>query len=284
MNTKSQELAVQLSAAFKNACLAELEALKPGNVHVFADGHGMVVQDFVRSAEAAAEEIAKPGITVGQRIYASIDATWGAVGCNTNLGIVLLCAPLIHAAFLTAETTLQSRLDRVLQALTIEDAALAFQAILRASPAGLGASAQHDVHKAPEVTLLEAMTEAAARDRIAYQYVHSYSDVLRGREVLQQALHRWGWSGWATTAVYLEFLATIPDTHLLRKFGDEVALKVMSEAAYHRDKLLHEENPKKYQRPLLDFDRDLKARGFNPGTSADLTVASLLYVEMEKMG
>ena len=34
---------------------AELEALKPGNVHIHAGGHGMTVRDFLMSAEAAAK-------------------------------------------------------------------------------------------------------------------------------------------------------------------------------------------------------------------------------------
>ncbi|MEY4929079.1 MAG: hypothetical protein RL279_818, partial [Pseudomonadota bacterium] len=41
-----------LTQAYRNACLAELQAIKPGNVHVFADGHGMTVHDFIKSADA----------------------------------------------------------------------------------------------------------------------------------------------------------------------------------------------------------------------------------------
>jgi triphosphoribosyl-dephospho-CoA synthase len=284
MTGNIETLAKRLVALFKNACLAELEALKPGNVHIFADGHGMVVQDFVLSAEAAAREIACPHLAVGERIRNSIDATWRAAGCNTNLGIVLLCAPMIHAALERPGDSFPESLERVLQGLTVEDAALTYEAILRASPAGLGASAQHDVREAPQVTLLQAMAEAAARDRIAYQYVHGFSDIYQGAKLHEEAFRRWGWTGWATTAVYLYFLASIEDTHIFRKFGAEVASQVKAEAERHRDALLNEENPKKYQWALLEFDRSLKERGLNPGTSADLTVASLLMAELEKMG
>lgn len=273
-----------LAAAFKNACLAELEALKPGNVHVFSDGHGMVVQDFVQSAEAAALSIAQPGLTVGQRIRHAVEATWQAVSCNTNLGIILLCAPMVHAALQRKNQAFSESLRSVLFGLTVEDAALAFDAIVRASPAGLGESDRHDVHELPFVTLLEAMMEASARDRIAYQYAHDYADVKNGVAVYKTCSLKWGWTGWATSAVYLEFLASIPDTHIIRKFGSELAMQVKIEAETHRDALLLQENPKKYQRALLDFDRSLKERGINPGTSADLTVASLLMVELEKMG
>lgn len=284
MSLSQTELSSRLAAAFKAACLSELEALKPGNVHIFADGHGMVLQDFIRSAEAAAQEIAKPGLAVGQRIFYAVESTWMAVGCNTNLGIILLSAPLIHAAFKSPQAALRERLKQVLQELTVEDAAMAYRAILQASPAGLGASAQHDVHDAPGVSLLDAMHEAASRDRVAFQYVSNFEDVFRGAEVYRSAYQRWGWAAWATTAVYLDFLAEISDTHLFRKFGEDVARQVRDEAAHHRDLLLAQENPKKYQRPLLEFDRDLKSCGWNPGTSADLTVASLLLVELEKIG
>ena len=90
-----QSIHHQISQLFKSACLAELEALKPGNVHIFADGHGMTIHDFIKSAEAVASVIALPDLTLGQRILLSVEATQKTVACNTNLGIILLCAPLV---------------------------------------------------------------------------------------------------------------------------------------------------------------------------------------------
>jgi triphosphoribosyl-dephospho-CoA synthetase len=84
----------QLADAFKAACMAELEALKPGNVHIFADGHGMTVQDFIISAEAASAVIAQPNLSLGARILQSVQATHDAVQTNTNLGMILLGAPI----------------------------------------------------------------------------------------------------------------------------------------------------------------------------------------------
>ena len=88
----------RVAAAYIEACLAELDAPKPGNVHRFAPGHRMEVEDFVRSAEASAAPIAARGARVGIRVRAAVDATLEAVGQNTNLGIILLCAPLAAAA------------------------------------------------------------------------------------------------------------------------------------------------------------------------------------------
>lgn len=280
----SADRSVKLAQAFKTACLSELEALKPGNVHIFADGHGMVVQDFVSSAEAAAAVIALPDLSVGERILKAVNATWKAVGCNTNLGIILLSAPLIQAAFLCEDNSqnLQESLQQVLQNLTVEDAVLAYQAILQASPAGLGQSAQHDVHALPQVTLLQAMSEAQQRDRIAWQYAYGFANVLAGVVLYDELLQRWERPAWAATAVYLGFLASFPDTHIMRKYGAETALSVQLEAQKHNSHLRNLDNPKTYLRDLLAFDADLKRRGLNPGTSADLTVASLLTAILGK--
>lgn len=278
------ELSAQLAVAFKSACLAELEALKPGNVHIFADGHGMVVQDFVRSAEAAASVIAQPELSVGQRILSAMEATWNAVGCNTNLGIVLLGAPLMHAVLQGTKPLLRERLQETLHGLTVADAELAYRAILLASPAGLGESERYDVHVPPQVTLLDAMREAQQRDRIAWQYANGFADIFDvGAARYRATLQRWGRPAWAATAAYLGFLASFPDTHIVRKYGEAVACGVQEEARLHEQVLLALENPKTYQRDLLKFDADLKARGLNPGTSADLTVASLLMVALENM-
>lgn len=280
----AEALSSALAAAFKSACLAELETLKPGNVHIFADGHGMTLQDFVHSAEAAADVIAAPELGVGQRILVAIEATWDKVGCNTNLGIVLLCAPLLQAVLHGQGATLRERLQQVLRELTVADAELAFQAILRASPAGLGESPHHDVHAQPRVSLLEAMREAEARDRIAWQYAHDFADVFDlGVATYRQALTRWERPIWAAGAVYLNFLAAFPDTHIMRKHGAETARAIQQQAAGHAKSLLELDNPKLYQRTLLDYDAELKERGINPGTSADLTVATLLAVRLEEL-
>jgi triphosphoribosyl-dephospho-CoA synthase len=273
--------AADLAVSFKAACLSELEAIKPGNVHIFADGHGMVVQDFVRSAEVAALAISEPGLTVGGRIYAAVHATWNAVGCNTNLGIVLLCAPLVHAAMSGNRSSLRDCLQQTLQGLTVEDAVLAYRAILQASPAGLGEGGQHDVRQYPNVTLLEAMSVAQHRDRIAWQYTHGYEDIYVGVTRYHEALQRWERPAWAAALVYLGFLAQFPDSHIARKHGEAVAVAVQQEGLAHYRALLAMENPKQYQRDLLRFDSSLKERGLNPGTSADMTVATLLVDSLD---
>lgn len=267
---------IDLPHAFKAACIGELEALKPGNVHIFADGHGMTVQNFVESAEVVSEVIAKPDLSLGERILLSVDATQKAVHCNTNLGVILLCAPMLQAALGEVNTYFFARLQQVLANTTHQDAAYVFKAIALANPAGLGASERFDVHQPVNCNLLEAMQVAAPRDMIAQQYVNNFANIIDGLVCYQQALALWQRPAWAVTAVHLHFMSQFPDTHIVRKFGDTIAKLVKNEAASHKSEFFKSYNPKNYQSQLLAFDSALKKRGLNPGTSADLTVATLL--------
>lgn len=273
-----------VAAAIRAACRAELHALKPGNVHVHAEGHGMTVAQFEASAKAIAPVLAEPGLRVGERILKSVEATRAAVGCNTNLGIVLLAAPLAEAALLDSGGGLRSRLARVLAGLTVEDAERTFRAIRLAGPAGLGESDRHDVSKPATAGLREVMAEAAGRDRIARQYATDFEDVFDlGLPRLRAARARWDDESWAATGVYLDFLARFPDSHVARKFGAEAAEAVRRRAGPLADRLGAADRPEAMAAALLDFDRALKAEGLNPGTSADLTVACLLADRLERL-
>jgi len=272
----------QLDKDYKTACMAELQALKPGNVHVFADGHGMTIHDFIKSADVSAEVIAQPNLTVGERILYAVEATQQAIGQNTNLGVLLLCAPLIHAAlYVDDKQTLQQSLNHTLNQLSVDDAKLVAKAILLARPAGLGGSDMHDVHDVPNVTLLEMMHWAQDKDRIAWQYANAYLDVVAfGVTRYAEAMQKWQNPAWATAALYLGLLTRNPDTHIQRKYGEALAVKVMQEAHEVEVDYWATDNPKLVQKQLLAWDTSLKQRGLNPGTSADLTVATLLVASL----
>ena len=64
------------------------------------------------------------------------------------------------------------------------------------------------------------------------------------------------------------------DSHLVRKHGLETASGVRDEARCIKSMLVAEGEETRLSL-LMEFDRSLKARGLNPGTSADLTVACL---------
>jgi triphosphoribosyl-dephospho-CoA synthase len=258
-----------IAAAFRAACAAELDAPKPGNVHRFAGGHGMAVADFLASAAAAAGPLCTPGGGLGARILGAVEATRAAVGQNTNLGIVLLAAPLAMAAE-EQGGTLRARLSRVLADAGRADAQAAFRAIVLAAPAGLEAAA-HDVRAPARVRLSTAMAAAAGRDRIAWNWAHGFADVFEiGLPALAAAP-----GPWPALAAYLCFLVAFPDSHVMRKHGTDAATALQAAARPWPARLAAAADPVALLPALLDWDAALKRQGINPGTSADLTVASL---------
>ena len=270
---------------FMAVCRAEVMALKPGNVHVHAAGHGMTVADFLLSAEVAAPEIARRGASVGERILRAVRATRAAVNCNTNLGILLLAAPLARAAEMPPSRPLRDRVCAVLEELSVEDAEAAYEAIRLAAPGGLGRAAEHDVAGPATVDLRTAMAAARSRDRIAAQYADGFRDVfeigvvraraLDGRDAGKDPVS-------IAEAVYLEFLTAFSDSHVLRKQGETVAAALMTEAQEVRRQLVAEKSDAVRHDHLFAFDARLKWQGINPGTSADLTVASLFAHWLEQ--
>lgn len=279
--------------AFIRACTLDVLARKAGNVSEASPGHRMHAALFLQSAQAAAPPLCKAGASVGERIESAVQATWRVVQCNTNLGIILLCAPILVAQERCGPAgpgqSLAVAVRDVLETLTVDDARAAYRAIALARPAGLGSAAQQDVNDAPTVGLRVAMAMAAGRDRIARQYADGYVDVfglgLASFERARRLARRRGDDPRAAAiqamqAAFLEFLAAWPDSHIARKHGDAAAHSVMAEASPWR------ERARRGDRLDADpawaaWDESLKARGLNPGTSADLCVATALLASLE---
>ncbi|WP_110402462.1 triphosphoribosyl-dephospho-CoA synthase [Sphaerotilus hippei] len=289
----------QARQAFLRACHWDVAVRKPGNVSHLSTGHGMQARQFIDSALACADLLCRPGAAVGERIEAAVTATRARVGCNTNLGILLLCAPLARAAEalegLPADaSTLRAAVQWVMAGLTLEDAAAAFRAIARASPGGLGEVQAQDVRQRPGVTLREAMALASGRDRIALQYVTGGAELfdvgLKALAAADPGGGRLGGQGLPATAarpaeaavvqaVYLAYLASAPDSHIVRKHGPALAQTVMDQAGPWRDRL-RDGGALDADPAWVAWDETLKARGLNPGTSADLTVATLMLADL----
>lgn len=274
-----------LSGAYLEACECELRAFKPGNVSVYAAGHGMTTADFKRSAAASAPFICDERLTLGEKIFRAVEATRSAVSCNTNLGIILLAAPLVQACQnIEPGGNLRRSTLRVLAATTVDDAAWTYRAIRLAEPGGLGQAECQDVAGTPTIPLREAMRLAERRDRIAYQYSHGYTDVFDlAIPSYHSALSRWGDEAWAAATVFLGLLKRIPDSHLERKFGLRYTRMVTARAAELESALSRSLRPEQVLDLFHEVDSEFKACGINPGTTADLTVACLLAARLETL-
>jgi triphosphoribosyl-dephospho-CoA synthase len=256
--------------------------LKPGNVHIHAPGHGMSVAQLERSAEVAAQWLANPSLGIGMRVLRAVEATLAAVNCNTNLGILLLAAPLAKAAAAHGPIDLQSRVSDVLAALDVDDAVAAFQAIRLARPAGLGQVANEDVAFPPSIDLRRAMGLAADRDRIARAYVTNYADIFDfGLNTLSEARRQSARPEEAIATLHMAYLAEFLDSHIARKHGARAARYVREKA---RELAPHWRPFAMLQSfaPLLAFDAELKAQGLNPGTTADFVVSTVFAEALQQ--
>jgi triphosphoribosyl-dephospho-CoA synthase len=260
------------------ACEHEVKSPKPGNVNCFSNAHDMEVQDFIDSAHAIAPVLAQSDQSVGTLILESIKATRMVVDCNTNLGIVLLFAPLCKA-IQQCETFSEFRgeLANVLSSLTLDDAIKTYEAIRLAQAGGLGDSAEQDVKNAPSVTLKEAMELASDRDAIAAQYTNNYREIFEISLIkLTESLNCGESVEWSTTLAYLYLLYEVPDSLISRKYGLERAQSVMNIAGKILHKIDANGGIRELEEDILLWDKELKKEATNPGTTADLTAATLL--------
>lgn len=270
------------SRQFLYACLLDLQALKPGNVGLHGEGHGKTCQDFRRSAQAAAELITRPDWSLGRQIREAARASWGVAGCNTNLGVLLLTAPLVSAYYREDPTSLEQRVEAVLAETTANDARDVYRAIQLMQPAGLGRSPQADIRERPKIALREAMALAAERDHIAAQYRDGFPIVFtEARPQWESLCLQWGDARWAMVGVFLTLLGRYPDSHIARVHGEEAAKSVSGKIKKLADEFCGADAPDILRPKLLELDASWKSAGLSPGTTADLTLAGVLAARLD---
>ena len=257
------------------ACLLEATAQKPGNVHPGAAFEHVAYEDFVASADVIAPVLANTAdIGVGKSILEAVKATRSVCEHNTNLGIILLLAPL---AAVPVDVSLAEGIESVLSGLTRDDAEHAYEAIRLAQPRGLGIADSADVATtSPDGTLTEVMSQAADRDAVANQYASNFKTVLQDAVTTLTASSRFE-EDWEQAIIYLQLklIGLDGDTDIARKCNSidvhEAKRRAMS--------VLQAGWPMAMEGRLRirEFDRWLRAKGSkrNPGTTADLITAGV---------
>ena len=272
----------EAGAAAQLACLLEASAPKPGNVSPGRPFHDTSYEDFLASAVAIGPAMADAGtVPLGTTIRAAISATRRLTRVNTNLGLVLLIAPLCRAAQL-AGGEFRARLREVLAETSVADAVSVYEAIRLAAPTGLGAAQAQDVATVPTIPLRDAMALAADRDSIAREYVTDFAITFElGAPALRGALTAGLTWTQAVVETYLDLLSAVPDSHVARKLGSAAAETIMRRAREVR-RAGGARTPSG-RLALAAFDAQLRddRNTRNPGTTADLTAAALCLVILE---
>lgn len=264
------------------ACLLEVTAPKPGNVHRGADFDDLTFADFLVSGVIVGPILARAeNAGVGLAILEAVRATRRAINTNSNLGMILLLAPL---AAVPRDRPLRAGVANVLSALDATDARHIWQAIAEAKPGGLGRAEQHDVAGPPPDSIVAAMRLAADRDQVAAQYANDFAHVFdyatpwlcEERKNCPSLLE-------AIVRTQLRLLAEFPDTLIARKSGYGTA----KQATRIARQVLKAGNPgdEAYHLALADFDFWLRSDGRkrNPGTTADLIAAGLFFALRDRL-
>jgi len=280
---------IDIGATAQLACLLEVNAPKPGNVSPQSRFDDTTYDDFVASSAAINTPLGSAGTRpLGETILLAVQETRARTTSNTNLGIVLLLAPLARAAALIAANhewahsrtidaaLLRSSLEHVLATTTVDDARRMYAAIRLASPGGLGAASAQDVADEPTVPLTETMRLAADRDGIAREYATRFAATFEVAlpELEQARRDGLDWND-AIVETYLTLLATYPDTRIVRRAGAALADEVSSWAREaKRDGATRTALGRATIARMADALGGNRNRA-NPGTTADITAAAL---------
>jgi len=287
MRDDDDDAVSRIVAAAQLACLLEATAPKPGNVspgHSFADSS---YEDYLASAAAIGGPFARIGDQpLGSIVRRAIEATGRWTRSNTNLGIVLLLAPLARAALLTGRgLDLRAEVRHVLERTTVDDAREVYAAIRRAAPGGLGRVGQQDVSGEPDRTLLDVMRLATDRDGIAREYATGFETTFGGAAPALRRARTDGlsWSD-AMVETFLTLLTVMPDTHVVRRGGAALAAEVSRRARAALD--AGGVRSAAGRCAIEEMDRALRGprHAANPGTTADLTAAAAFVVLVESGG
>ncbi len=280
LKTMSSSHNVPLAELIETACVMEVMSPKPGNVAPGRDFADASIADFLTSAKAIAPVLASAvGRTLGETILQAVKATRAVVDHNTNLGIILLLAPL---AKVPPDRSLMDGVGDVLDATTVEDSRLVYEAIRLAQPAGLGEASEQDLNDEPSLSLTECMALAKDRDMVAAQYANGFREVLTsGVDWLREAAAITPSQPQQISLLAVRLLAEFGDSLIARKCGQSISDIVREKA----QRLLDSSWPveEDTQRKFDAFDAFLREDGNrrNPGTTADL-VAAILFVSLRE--
>jgi triphosphoribosyl-dephospho-CoA synthase len=266
------------------ACLLEVTAPKPGNVHRGADFEDVTFEDFVASAIVLGQAIDElADARTGETIRVAVERTQRLVGSNTNLGMILLIVPLAKSRQISREEAITpDHVEAVLKNLDSADATEVFEAIRLAKPGGIGKVEDMDVADTAEtpINLMTAMELAKDRDLVAKQYVNGFEQVFeQGLPLLETGVEKFSTLSQAIVFAHVSLMSMFPDSLIARKCGAKLASQsqMMATQAIEFLDVGGDEAPEKYWNSVADLDFWLRSDGHrrNPGTTADIVAASL---------
>jgi triphosphoribosyl-dephospho-CoA synthase len=237
---------------------------KPGNVDRCHDYPDTRLEHFLAStlfARPALEEAETGTGRIGEIIRHAVRDTNCHKGGNTHFGAFILLIPLVYGGDIPGAI-------RAIEKTDVSDA-VAFYKAFALTSVKMNVTDDLDVHdphtltviRDRDMTLLDVMRHSAANDMVAREWVTGFPLTRRGADLLKQ----FGPGRQAIVNTFLTLIASEPDTFIIKKHGTALAQETMLVAREVLDG----------KRSLEDFDADCIERDINPGSIADIIIASI---------
>ncbi|MGZ7069686.1 MAG: triphosphoribosyl-dephospho-CoA synthase [Methanobacterium sp.] len=278
---------------------------KPGNVHRTQDFDDMIYEDFLISGIVIGDLMKKAAergkkykddfslhkIRLGEIIKEAVLETDKWIGNNTNLGIIILLAPLSAAAGMSSDIhELRRNTERIMKATTSKDAVNLYDAINAADAGGMGEQEELDVADTEargkiikeDISMFKVLEMSAKWDLLSKELTTGMPITFEtGFPTFKEIKATYGLNK-ATVQTFLTILAQYPDTLISRKYGIDTARIISADA----DSILQNGGILNSQGELLirQFDTQLLKNKFNPGTTADITAASIMVAYLDEFG
>lgn len=260
---------------------------KPGNVHRTRDYHDMVFEDFIISGIVIGDTIREACTNVdvenpklGKYILQAVAETDKWIKNNTNLGIVMMITPIaVASAISDSFDDIRENVKVVMGNTSVDDACDLYDAINIADAGGMGDQDEYDVAsdnaknelRENNQTMYDVLKISAPWDMLAREMTSDMPAVFEIGYPTYHKLCQEKSKNEACVLTFLTILSQVPDTLISRKYGSDEALKV---SMMVRDLLNLKDEPD-FAEKLKEFDDFLFKNKLNPGTTADLTAASI---------
>ena len=260
---------------------------KPGNVHRTRDFDDMEFEDFVISGIVIGDTIREACTDVdvenpqlGKYILQAVAETDRWIKNNTNLGIVMMTTPIaVAAAISDSFDEIRENIKLVMGNTSVDDACDLYDAINIADAGGMGDQDEYDVasdNAKNELmengqTMYDVLKISAPWDMLAREMTGDMPAVFEIGYPKYHELKESKSQNDACVLTFLTILSHVPDTLISRKYGSDEAMKI---SLMTRDLLNIKDEPD-FKDRLREFDDYLFKNKYNPGTTADLTAASI---------
>lgn len=289
------------------AALLEVSAYpKPGNIHRLNDFPDTSYEHFLAGSvalgsvmgELASRSYANENyrdVRLGKGVLDTVNEMFEwQHGGNTHLGVALLFTPISAAAGKWRKANsnnipkLRSLIKKVIELATPDDSINIYQAIEKAMPTkNLGRTEKLDIKnkesikkiKDENITPLQIFQLCKDRDQICHEWVTGFETVFQmGYPYIKKRINYGASVNSAIVDTFLHLLSRNHDSLIARKRGIAAAEKISKRAK----RILEHGgiDTEEGKRQLWMFDEELKKEngGLNPGTTADITAASVFVL------